>query len=117
MEITFKIDSDELNGVIKSQIKEQAILYFKGNEASFVNKAFEKNLVELKQDGFFKRQVSSVLNKAIYDKVNRDCASYINSRVEHELDKVFKNMNIEKHLSDLVDKKVKEKLSKLMANI
>lgn len=114
MKITFDLSSEELKAVITSQIKEQAILFFQDNKESFVKTQFNKNLIDLKQDGFFKRQVSATLNKAIYDKVNREFSDYIRERVDIELDKVLKAMNISKKINDVVDKKVKEKLRELL---
>ncbi|MNK86388.1 hypothetical protein D3C87_1062990 [compost metagenome] len=114
MKITFEIQETELNEIIVQQIKEQSILFFQKNKDSFVKDAFNSNLKSLKGDGFFKRQVSSTLNKAIYDKVNREFAEYIEDQLQKHIDNVFKSQDLNKKMNDLVDKKVKEKLRELL---
>lgn len=114
MKITFELSDDELKEVIVQQIKEQAIVFFQENKGSFVRDAFNKNLQALKGDGFFKRQVSSTLSKAIYDKVNREFSDVIQDQLQSHIDKVFKGQDIEKKFNGMVDKKVKERLMELL---
>lgn len=117
MKITFELNSDELKAIITSQIKEQTILFFQENKEDFVKVQFDKTLRELKQDGFLKRQVSSTLNKAIYDKVNRDFEELIKEKFDIEIDKVFEKLDTTKKLNDLIDKKVKERVRTLLDKV
>lgn len=114
MKITFELKNEELNAIITSQVKEQAKNYFKENEETFVRAHFDKNVLELKRDGFFKRQVSATLNKAIYDKVNREFASMIEIKMNEELDKVIKELDLVKKINKIVDQKVQDKLKSLI---
>lgn len=114
MKITFEISDNELKEIIVEQIKEQAVLFFQENKDSFVRDAFNKNVNSLKVDGFFKRQISSNLNKAIYDKVNRDFSDVIQDQLQSHIDKVFKGQDLEKKFNGMVDKKVKERLFELL---
>lgn len=114
MKITFEISDNELKEVIVEQIKEQAVLFFQENKDSFVRDAFNKNVNSLKGDGFFKRQVSSNLNKAIYDKVNREFSGIIEDQLQNHIDKVFKGQDLEKKFNEMVDKKTKERLIDLL---
>lgn len=116
MKITFEISSEELKETIKQQIKEQAALFFQENKDSFVRDAFNKNISDLKHDGFFKRQVSSTLNKAIYDKINRECSEYVMSRVDSEINAVLKEINISNKINKIIDQKVKERLLDMIQN-
>lgn len=114
MKITFEINENELNEIIVQQIKEQCILFFQENKGTFVRDAFNSNLRSLKGDGFFKRQVSSTLNKAIYDKVNREFAEVIEDQLQRQIDNIFKSQDLNKMMNVMVDKKVKERLRELL---
>lgn len=114
MKITFEIEETELKDIIVSQIKQSATEYFTIHKETFVQKQVEKHVQSLKQDGFFSRQVSSSLSKAIYDKVNREFDGFIKDRMESELEKVIKLMRLDQLLEKMVDQKVKEKIKFLL---
>ena len=114
MKISFEIEETELKDIIVLQIKQSASEYFASHKDSFVQKQVERHVSSLKQDGFFSRQVSSSLNKAIFDKVNREFDGFIKQRMESELEKVIKGMRLDKLMEKMVDQKVKEKIKSLL---
>lgn len=114
MKISFEIEDTELKDIIVLQIQQSATKFFDSHKETFIKGQVEKHVQKLKHDGFFARQVSSSLNKAIFDKVNREFSEHIQKRLYVELDKVLKAMKVDQLLVKMVDQKVKEKIKFLI---
>lgn len=114
MKITFEIQETELNQIVSEEIKKNVKLHFESKQDSFVKETVERETKSLKQDGFFKRQISSTLNKAVYDKVNREFKDLIEERISIEIENVFKQQDLQSKFKKLVDQKVNEKLKQAL---
>jgi len=95
MKITFEIQETELTSIVIEEIKKTVQVYFQDKKDHFIKEIVERETKDLKKDGFFKRQISSTLNKAIYDKVNRELSGEVESRVQIEIEKVFKSYDLQ----------------------
>lgn len=114
MKITFEIQSTEIKEVVMQQIKKEAVNYFNEHKDGFIKDVVIDNTKQLKQAGFFTRSVSSSLNKAVFDKVNREFSGLIENKLTGMLETAIKNLNIEQKIKGVLDKKVKEKLLEML---
>lgn len=114
MKITFEIQESELNNIVVEEIKKETRKYFENKKDSFVKETVERETKELRNDGFFKRQISTTLNKAVFDKVNREFKILIEERISVEIEKVFKDQDLKSKFNKLVDQKVNEKLKQAL---
>lgn len=110
MKLTIDIDEGQLTSILKKEISDAAKGYFEKHKEPLFQQEVEKQAKSLKTTGFFTKQITSNLNKAIYDKVNREFSEFIAERVKLELDLIFKN----KSLRSLVDTKIEEKAKEIL---